>query len=322
MELKLDKIDKRIIYELDKNSRIPETKLAKLVNRSKESVRYRIKQLQEKEILQGFTIWIDPTKLGFQSAKIYLTLANKPEEKQAFIGYVKRDKRLFWLGIAEGGWNAGLTFFVRDYHEFFDLKNEIFSKFKSLIIESWTAVLVNVNITDRKFLVDEERKWHVMFDKKSSYELENIEKQILKELFKNSRINITEIARKYDSTIDIIRSRIKKLEKLGIIFRYRANVDYDKLGFEFYKTFLYFKNLTKQDEIRLMEYSKSIPQIVHLVKQISPWDVELELHCKSYHEYNQIISDLTKEFSEIIHKVATGIVSEDHIFPSKEMIFE
>ena len=129
MLINLDKADKRILFELDKNARIPETKLAKIIGKSKESVRYRINKLQNEGIITDFTIWIDPTKLGFNSVKIYLNLANKPENKKAFIDYVKSDKRLMWLGIADGAWNAGLTYFVKSNQEFFELKNELFSKF-------------------------------------------------------------------------------------------------------------------------------------------------------------------------------------------------
>ncbi len=322
MKEHLDKTDMRILFELDKNARIPDTRLAKLVRKSKESVRYRINRLKEKGIISGFTIWIDPAKLGYVSAKIYLKLANKPEKKEKFIEFVKRDKRLFWLGIAEGAWNAGITYFVKSYQEFFDLKNELFTKFKDLILESHTAVLVNVNITDKTFFHKTSTKWYALFNNLENYELENIEKKILKELFKNSRINVVDIARKTTSTIDIVRNRMRKLEEKGIIFRYKVITDHNKLGHEFFKSFLYFKNLKKEDEERLMNYTKNRPKIIHLVKQISPWDIELEIMCDSYHEYLEIISKLTQEFSEIINKVETAIMGEDYIFPAKKMIFE
>jgi Lrp/AsnC family leucine-responsive transcriptional regulator len=161
-----------------------------------------------------------------------------------------------------------------------------------------------------------------MFGKTEFYQLEDVEKKILRELFDNSRINITKISRKHDLSIDVIRNRIKKLENNQIIIKYQPIIDYNKLGYEFFKTFLYFKNLSKYDEDRLMEYTRKNNKIIHLVKQISPWDVELEIMCDSYLEYTKIISDLTKEFSNIIHKVATAIMAEDYIWPAKKMIFE
>jgi len=320
--MKLDKIDKKILYELDKYSRIPDTKLAKIVGRSKESVRYRIKQLQEKGIIKGFSIWIDPTKFGHQTAKIYLNLANIPDQKKDFIKYVNNDKRLLWLGMAEGAWNAGLTYFVKNTREFFDIKNDLFSKFRDLILESHTAILVSLNKLDKTFFYETEKHWKTMANKLENIKLEEIEKKILIELSKNSRINIVDIARKHKTTVDIVKNRMRKLEENKIIFRYNAIINHNKLGHEFFKTFLYFKNLNKEDEERLMEYTRKIPEMVHMVKQISPWDVELEIMCENYLDYNKIIANLTKEFSNIIQKVETAIMEKDYVFPAEQLIFE
>ena len=322
MTYKIDEIDKRILFELDKNSRIPDTKLAKIVRKSKESVRYRIKKLIDEEIILGFTTWIDPTKLGYQTAKIYLTLANIPEKKKAFIEYVKKDKRLFWLGVAEGAWNVGLTFFVRSNQEYFDLKNKLFSKFKDLIIESQTGSIVSIYFQDKNFLQNQQSSWNMMFEKKETIELDKISKGILKSLFNNSRENIAFIAEVTNSTIDKVRIRMKRLQEQKIIVRYTVNINYKKLGYEFYKTFLYFKNLSSEDLDKLMGYVENQPNTINLIKQISPWDIELETLCKGYEAYNKILTTLTKEFSHIIRRTETAIISEDYLFPSKKMIFE
>lgn len=322
MPYKIDAIDRRILFELDKNARIPDTQLARLVRKSKESVRYRINKLKEANIILGFTIWIDPVKLGYQTAKIYLSLANIPEKKKKFIEHVKQDKRLFWLGIAEGAWNAGLTYFVKSNEEFFNLKNDLFTKFKDLILESHTASLVSVHYHDRTFFHQTKTSWKTLFHETSDFSPDEISIKILNALFQNAKENIAAIAHDNNTTVDIIRSRIKKLEQEKIISRYVAVLNYQKLGYEFYKTFLYFKNLNEQDLQSLMNYCESNPNIIHLVKQISPWDIELEIMCQSYEEYNSIISQLTERFSNIINKVETAIMSEDHIFPAKKMVFE
>ena len=316
MKGKIDIIDKKILYELDKNARIPDTQLAKKIRKSKESVRYRIQKLKEKGIIKGFSIWIDPTKLGYITAKIYISLSNKPRRKKEFVDYAKKDKRLLWLGIAEGAWNAGLTYFVKNNEEFFELKNELFSKFNDLILSSSTGVLVDINSCDKNFLQDGQNHWKTMADEIKHYDLEEIEKHILKELFKNSRINVIHIAHKYNSTVDIVRRRIKKLEEKKIIFRYTISIDYSRIGYDFYKTFLYFRNLTKQDEARLRNFCLNQKNIVHLIRQISPWDIELEILCEGHAEYNEIISQVTDKFSPIIEKVDAAIMGQDYVFPS------
>lgn len=318
----IDNIDRRVLLELTKNARIPEVKLARLIGKSKESVRYRIKQLIEKKIIIGFTTWTDPIKLGFQTGKIYLNLANVPEKKKRFLEYLKKDKRLFWLGVAEGAWNIGLTYFIKSNEEFFNLKNELLSKFKDLIIECKTASVVGVYYHDKTFLHNSKTQWDVMFNSHENIELDKESIEILKFLIKNSRENLATISIETDISVDKIRNRIKKLNEQGIIKRYTIDIDYKKLGYEFYKTFIYFKDINNEELSNLMDYCLKNPNIIHLVKQISPWDIELEIMCESYHKYNEIISDLTAKFSKIIQKTETAIMGEDYVFPSQKLIFE
>ena len=62
---KLDLIDRKILLELDKNCRQPEKHIAKAVGRSRESVKYRIQQLEKKGIIDGYLTTINPNKFGY-----------------------------------------------------------------------------------------------------------------------------------------------------------------------------------------------------------------------------------------------------------------
>jgi DNA-binding Lrp family transcriptional regulator len=320
--LDIDNIDKRILFELDKNSRIPDVQLAKRVGKSKEAVRYRIKKLVSSGIIKKFTIWIDPTKLNYQVFKIYLMLSNLPERRKELIDHVSSDKRLFWLGIADGAWNAGLTFFVRNAKEFFELKNNLFSRFGDLIIESKTANVVSINIHEKTFLHSSDPKWLTFFDESKEIQIDKTSIAILRMLFENSRENLATIAYKEKVSVDIIRSRMKRLEKDKIIVKYTIAIDFEKLGYEFYKSFIYFKDLNDSSMKKFISYVLMDKNIIHIIKQISPWDIELEILCKNYKEYNQIISSLTEKFPGLISKIETAIMSEDQVFPAKQMVFE
>lgn len=322
MGLKLDDADYHILFELDRDCRIPETRLARVVNRSKEAVRYRLQKLEKEYIIRRYQVWLDLTKLGYTTAKIYLILANVPEEKEKLLTYVKQDKRLFWIGVGEGAWNIGLTYFVRTNREFFDLKNDLFSRFRGLIIETRIASVVDVYFHPKSFLWNEETEWGTLFERVEHHEIDDAAQTILKELLANARVNIATIAHKHNYTVDVVRSRMKWLEERGIIKRYTIALNYQKLGYEFYKTFLYFHNLDTKTLRHLLEYARTHPNIIHLVEQISDWDIELEIMCESFEHYNSIISNLTREFADAIRKVDTAIMSEDHLFPAKKVVFE
>ena len=49
--IKLDIYDRKILFELDKNSRITTTKIGKKIRKSKQFVDYRIKRLEEAKVI-------------------------------------------------------------------------------------------------------------------------------------------------------------------------------------------------------------------------------------------------------------------------------
>ncbi len=61
--------------------------------------------------------------------------------------------------------------------------------------------------------------------------MDDVDRKILKELIKNSRQSFREIARKLDVAVGTVLSRVKNLEKEGIIKGYSILIDHEKLGY-------------------------------------------------------------------------------------------
>lgn len=64
MRMKLDRIDIKILYELQKNGRITNVELADLVNLSPSPCLMRVKKLQSSGYITGYSAQIDIAKLG------------------------------------------------------------------------------------------------------------------------------------------------------------------------------------------------------------------------------------------------------------------
>ncbi|MDD9954026.1 MAG: Lrp/AsnC family transcriptional regulator [Candidatus Woesearchaeota archaeon] len=320
MFIKIDSIDKRILYELEQNARMPDTQLAKLVGRSKESVRYRIKRLQEKNIITRFSTFIDPTKFGYRTYKMYLKLANVPEKRAKIISELKKNPHMFWVGAADGAWDLGLTFFAKNNTEFYRMQHDIVMKFGSLVRKKYTGVLVDVTLGSKDFLVDKQGGHVTLFGEAEQYTLSEMDKKLLQFLFVDARASVVSLARQVGSTVDIVRRRIKLFEEKNIIVQYKAWIDWKLLGYEFYKAFLFFKKLSVRDERRIMTYALQHRHIIHVPKQISPWDLEFEIMVTNYHDYNSIINDIKEQFVDIILDVESAVMSEDHLFPAKKVL--
>ena len=91
--LKLDLKDRKLLYELDTESRQSAHQIAKKIGLSKDAVIYRINKLQEAGVIKQFHTIINVGKLGFISFRLYLKLQNTtPEKEEEIIEYLKSQK--------------------------------------------------------------------------------------------------------------------------------------------------------------------------------------------------------------------------------------
>jgi DNA-binding Lrp family transcriptional regulator len=325
MPYKLDKINQRILYELDQNCRISDAQLAKKVKRSRESVRNRIKKLVDDGIIEGFLAATNPSKVGYTFFKLYFQLANIPEERKRFYEYFKKLSGLYWFGGNDGVWDFHTTMYAKNLEEINKIKNKIFHDFKHLIIKRDVGVLLNVRQFPKRWFIGKvkERTAPSIFAGEIEWnKMDELDKNILGNLAHNGRISLVELSKKVNSTVDVVRNRMKKLEEKRIIIQYRISVNYTKLGYEMFKAFLYFYHLSEQDEKKLVEYVAQQPQVVYLIRQLSAWDVELEMLCKNYEEFTKIINDLREEFSDILRNYEFCLMREDIWHFGEKDIFE
>lgn len=89
--MKLDRIDIKILYELQKNGRITNVELAELVNLSPSPCLMRVKKLQSEGYIEGYSAQININKLG-QTLTVFteITLKNHRQIDFArFLGVVE-----------------------------------------------------------------------------------------------------------------------------------------------------------------------------------------------------------------------------------------
>src|SRR3989338_9273021 len=99
----LDLKDRKILYELDIKSRQTYNEIGKKVGLSKDSVIYRINNLQKAGIIKQFHTVIDVGKLGFISFRLYLKLQNAtPEKEVEIIEFLKHRKIVTWIVSIDG----------------------------------------------------------------------------------------------------------------------------------------------------------------------------------------------------------------------------
>jgi len=300
-KVKLDLTDRKILAELDKNCRISNSTLAKKVNKSREAVKYRIQQLQKRGIIEKFITSINPNKLGYYMFKVYLKLENIPEEREKFFEELKKSPDIYWMGISDGAFDLVFAILSKSIPEYFTKINYLLSKWQHLIVSKILGTMVDTRQYNKKFFIDAKDSQYVIFGGDViQNEIDELDSKILNILANDARIPLAELARKVNSTIEIVRGRIRKLEQKEIILSYRIAVDLNKLGLEFFKAIIYFRTLSEKDEKALFEWMKRHPNSLYYIRSLAPWEVEFEFAVESYQHFNKIINDLRLHFPHVI----------------------
>ena len=87
-----DKIDRKILQELDWNARSPMNKIARTVHSNKDVVAYRIKRLEERGIIISYYPVLDMYKLGYHTIRLYFDLEEIGEEQEkAFVAFLDKE---------------------------------------------------------------------------------------------------------------------------------------------------------------------------------------------------------------------------------------
>jgi len=312
-KIKLDKADRLILTELDKNCRVPMNRLAKLTRKSRQSVEYRIRRLVEQGVITSFNAAINPHKMGYKLYKIYLQLRNIPQEKQRLFKYLKESGRVYWMGECDGTWDLIFGVFARSDYDFYVLKNELISAFGAIIVRNYYDVLVDVKQYPKMYFIGEVSTPTMFGGQIVDNEMSELDHAILAEIVNNARMPITALASKVGSNPERVANRLKKLEEMGIIIQYRIGVDLNKLGLELYKAILHLEKYDKEDEKKLLEYVSSLPNTQYFIRNI--WDIEPELVVTDYHEYREIIEKLKAEFPMVIRNVEAVLMKSDEWTP-------
>jgi len=311
-EYKLDLLDKKILYELDKDARMPISILAKKVRRDRAVVNYRINQLVGSGIIQNFVTLLDPGRVGVMIWNIYLQLqdTNKEIEKE-IVDYMTKNKRIWWVGKCTGKWDIICSFLVKDIKEFYDLVIDFQSKFGRYIQNQNLVAHAEVEIISRGYLLGKAGEGVTWFKENKPEKIDEIDKKIIKELSINARIPCTELASKLKLTPRVINYRIKDLIKRKIITKFRLQLDVKRIGYSFYKAIIYLKDYTPQKDEKLKNYCLSLGNVFHYEKKIGPWMLELEMDVESYEKFNEILRNMKEKFPDFIKDFDGMLIYEE-----------
>jgi DNA-binding Lrp family transcriptional regulator len=313
----IDLKDRKILYELDINSRQSFSKIGKKVGLPKKTVEDRVIQLVDKGIIKNFYTVIDVYKLGYIIMRFHYKYQYTSKElEEEIINYFIKDKNSVLIASCHGSYNLKVIRIIKNINKFYEHWNKVQNKYGYYFQNRSSALFIDEMYYDYSFLLDEikpiRREKVTLMGRGKRVEIDDFDFNLLKEISANARISIYQLAEILETNSNNIRKHITNLKKIGVIRGYRINVDISKLDYHIFRTHILLNDYNMRKNI--INYIKNNPNLVFIDTYTGQADLEFEFYLKNINEYHKIMKELSIEFPNSIKNFQSLHIKKYHKF--------
>ncbi len=312
--MEIDSLDKKVLYQLDINSRQSAKEIAKKIGSNKDTVNYRMKRLVEEGYITRFFTRVDVAKFGFNNTKVYFRFQDTDEKKEEeFFEYMDSLPEVAWVTQTSGRWDALLAIWNTSLFSFYNTLSKIMNKFSRNIYEKEIIQNVNWFYYNRKWLLPEEQKiYPVRYgDEPGRERPDKIDFAILRELTENARKPFSEIAKKAKTSPQNVMNRVKSMRKLGVITQHGIDLDYEKFGIVFCKAFIRLHNINQKSLDSIYGFCAREPNVFALTTSVGAWDLELEMEVERVEDMMNIMNRVKRTFPDFVKGYESIVITKE-----------
>jgi len=313
MSIELDLKDKKILEQLDLNSRQSNSQIAKKTGLSKDAVGYRIKNLEKNKVILGYYSLLNIAKLGYMTYKLMFTFQNTTSDiEKEMIEYLKQNRNVGWLVSCDGYYNLMAVAWVKNAAIFDSFFKEFLKKYSKYIRERDIILIIENHACRKVYLYDKKNEDipDTYYGNELNFDIDKINLLVIKFLANNSRIQLHKISESIKLTAEGIAHRIKQLQKDNILQAFRPIINTSLLGYQYYNILF---RLKKFDNInKIFSFFRQQPNIIYFVKYSGNYDIGIDLEVKDANELREILKQIKDMFSEDIESYHSILIYQEH----------
>ncbi len=315
----LDQLDRQILYELDVNSRQPDSSIAKKLKAKESEVSSRIKEMVDSRVILAFSPIINVYKLGYCPYRISIAFKDISKEKQldVFEALNARDD-VGWLVSCKGRWDMSAVVWAKDTYEFQELFSNFLQEYGKFVEKKKVAVVHRLYLYSRTCLLGDEdapkvKKREVLSEGKP-IKLSDEDWSIMEALGINARMDSQALSRVLQASPESINSRINSLMKREVIHGFRIMPNYSLLGIKYHKVYLRLSEHSHAKRKKLLDYARKNPYIVYIDETFGGEDIELEFQVNHEETFFKQLAELREKFDDLIRNQEVVTFQQEYKF--------
>lgn len=302
--MNLSKKDLKLIYELDSNYRKSYSSIGRNVRMSQQMVSYKVKSLLREGIIIENSPLIEYSRFGYLNFRVYFRVNYSDKERfEEMLARIKKNPNIVMIVDCEGIYDMVLVFASKNPSSFNKSLRELISENPGILKSFMILTTVVEHYFPKNYLTNSPSHEDIVIGgDREIVEIDDIDKKILKALIDGQK-SVVEIARYLKVTPKTVMSRMRKMEKKGIIKGYRLRMDSQKMGFVSKKILIKYHNISVEREDELRRFCIRNPNIINFIKTFGEWDLELNVHTRTGEEFRKLYMEVRERFEDIIHDI-------------------
>ena len=320
--------DLKVLYLLNQNARLTAREIGKLTHTSREMADYRIKKLIKTNAINSFHTTISLARLGFSSYNMLLQLERSSlEDETRLLNFLTNYPLVRYVVRCRGNWDFNVSFVCKDRVQLSTFIDELRTFSTILGSEALLIPIKPVKFDDLWFLSHVSYEYHepiITLPAKT----DAIYHEMLLTLADNARISLRKLSRQIKLSPDATYQRFKKLQAMGIIRRFKANLNTERFGLQQYDLYLKIDNYSQEEEAHLRTFFKEQKNILRVTRIVGNYDLGLTLLCKDLAEFESKLEEVRHHFGKRIKNYIFALVAKEYkrtscpsgVFQKKEAI--
>ncbi|VVC02099.1 putative HTH-type transcriptional regulator [uncultured archaeon] len=308
----LDQLDRRILYELDLNARAPASELAKKLRRSKETVNFRINRLLSDGYLKSFYTIFSNSKMGRYYFKMFVKLRDiSPKKAEMMLQNISKTERVAYLASTDGYYDCVILVMVQGSEEMESFLHHFMEYYGEYVLEKEIMVFPTAHRFNARFLYagNEARDWTYPI-KLGAYQLDEIDKGIIRAISNDARAPIVKIAKAAGVDQKTASYRLKKLERDGIILAYVTAPNFEKLGLQFVQ--INFSLRHPKIKKQVIEFFRSTNTCLYAMEVLGKFDLGIEIHVKDAEHLREILRSFREKFEGKYNSFDVATITKEY----------
>lgn len=307
--IELDKKDREILFQLSLNARASLAELSKKTKLSKEVIHYRLKNLEKIGVIESYYAVINTYKMGKIFFRVYMKTVNMTTKvEKEFIEFLKNHPKVTWIVEVDGDLDFLYVVWANDIIEFEQIYNKINDKFGKYIQERFFSVMTNIYYFKYKYLAGkEDPTYRLTGGKIEGPKLDDLDLRLISLLSNEGRLPLIEIATKLNSNPKLIKSRMKRLQQLGIITCFNVKINHKLLGYTQRKVMLNLNDNSTEIVKELIQFITYHKLTIYITIAIGQYDIEFEMMETSHQDFHNLLKEMKDKFPRIIKNYHTVI---------------